>query len=94
MSINPHLRLRSIRFKDGGAVLHVLNNDMARPIAVALQRHVDDLKEAPDLAGYALVAWYNGGGTSTSVHNNRQGQERLLIPVICEAAIREYLTTI
>lgn len=61
-------RLRSVRFKSGGAGLRVIRNieiEETRRSFEQSVKHVRDKRE-DDIIGYAIVAWARDGSTSSA----------------------------
>lgn len=67
--MNSHLRLRSVRMRDGGALVRVLHNDVPGIVSRSLKADARTIADqrASDIAGYAIVAWTSDGSTSTQV---------------------------
>lgn len=60
-----HARIRSVRFKDGSAKIHVIRRRDFKPEATKTALSV--IEAMPDIAGIAIVVWSADGGSAANL---------------------------
>ena len=76
------LRIRSIRMKNGGATVRILQHDNHQD-AISVREWVDDciMAQNDDIAGFAFVIWGKDGGSTCAVKTNSRSRiPGILVP--------------